>query len=110
MASSMARRQRRVDVNHLAQHGDRDLSVDCYRERAEHFTAGSPGRGGSERLGQFHAIYAAPGPVIARSCQRVPLFSGWRFLYQVRAGIHGACQLLPACTRSSEMPFLEATG
>ena len=42
MASSMARRQRRVRVNHLAQHGDRDLSVDCDREGAEHFTPAGP--------------------------------------------------------------------
>ena len=49
MASWMARVQRRVGVKHLAQHGDRDLSVDCDRERTEHFTVGRPGVGGSDQ-------------------------------------------------------------
>jgi len=41
--------ERRVGVNHLAQQSDRNLSVDRDRERTEHFTAGGPGRGGSDQ-------------------------------------------------------------
>jgi hypothetical protein len=65
----------RVGVNHLAQQSDRNLGVDRYRERTEHFTAGRPGRGGSD---QYSGVGVATRGTPARQRRRCGCRLRWR--------------------------------